>query len=149
MDNHNASTELFSLEIDETAKSTFLEMARWTKFLSIMGFIFLGLFVIAGIVLAMVADNMPGNSPFAVFGAVGTMVYFIGIAAVTFYPVYALLRFSTGIKPAIKNHDKFQFNRALRSLKNTFKYYGIMMIVFLGIYGVVIVVVAFTGVMNK
>ena len=142
-------TELFKLEIDETAKATFLEMARWTKFLAIMGFIFLGLIMIAGIVIAMFIDTMGASSPFAAFGAVGTMLYFLVIAAVTFYPLYALLRFSTGIKPAVKNADKERFNKALKALKNTFKYYGIMMIIFLGIYGAVIVVVAVTGVMNR
>jgi hypothetical protein len=149
MDSYNQdNTGLFTLEIDESAKRTFLEMARWTKFLSIMGFIFLGLMVLAGIVIAVVADSLPGNSPFAAFGIVGTMAYFLGIAAVTFYPIYALLRFSIGIKPAIKSADKLRFNNAITALKNTFKYYGIMMIIFLGIYGVVIVVVASRGVMN-
>ncbi len=56
MDN---STDLFSLEVDDTAKSTFLEMARWTKFLSILGLIFLGLMVLIGLILGMMADSLP------------------------------------------------------------------------------------------
>ena len=141
MNNYNQDNpNIFSLEIDEHAKHTFIEMARWTKFLSIMGFIFLGLMLLGGVAIAMLASSLPSSSPFAIFGPMGTLAYFLVIVAVTFYPVYALMKFSTGIKPALNNQDKFRFNAALTSLKNTFKYYGILMIAFIGLYGIIIVV---------
>ena len=146
MDN---STELFSLEVDETAKSTFLEMARWTKFLSILGLIFLGLMVLIGLALGMMADSLPGNNPIAAFGATGIIVYFLFLAGICIYPIITLLKYSTGIKAAINMNDKGRFNRSINHLKNTFKYYGILMIIMLCIYGVALVAVAVAGLSKR
>jgi len=44
MENFNRdNSEIFSMDVDDHAKITFLEMARWTKFLAILGFIVIGL----------------------------------------------------------------------------------------------------------
>lgn len=138
--NQNKS-EIFTLEVDETAKATFLEMSRWTKFLAIIWFVILGLMIAAGIVLGVamsrssaMAAAMPG------LGSASFIVIYIGFAALYFYPTYALLKYATGIKVALNTNDKLGFNKALVYLKNMFKYMGIMMIIMLCLYGLIIVV---------
>ena len=143
MDNYNQSPGLFSLEVDEVAKSTFLEMARWTKFLSIMGFIFSGLILVAGLVVGMAGATSEAfaGSSLALIGATGIMVFYVLIACIGIYPSLMLYRYATGIKNALMMNDKLHFNNALRSLKRVFKFYGIMIIVMLCIYGVAIIAV--------
>ena len=131
--------DIFSFEMDETAKSTFLEMTSWTKFLAIIGFIFMGIFIIVGFFVATSMSNMPAlSSGMCDLGSSGIVLVYIILAALYFYPTYALLKYSTGMKAAMNTNDKVQFNQALAYLKNMFKYIGILMIIVLAIYGLVI-----------
>ena len=57
-----------SLELDQQAFEALRESAKWSMFLAIIGFIGIGLMVIAAIimgsVMAMIPDDGFGNSPF-------------------------------------------------------------------------------------
>lgn len=139
--NLRGEQEIFRLEVDTTAKATFVEMARWTKFLAIFAFIMMGLAlagsVIAGIILSKFYDNSANTQPLVDGGATASIVVAviaIIVIAINLYPAYALLKFSTCIKAAVAADDKEEFNRAVRYLKNMFKYFGIMMIVVVCIY---------------
>lgn len=144
--NHDKS-EIFSFELDDQAKSTFHEMARWTKFLAILGFIFLGIIVVAGFFVAMAINNLSPvySSQFAGIGQAGIILIYLILAAIMFYPAYALLKYSTGMKSALATNNKLKFNQAITYLKNMFKYYGVLAIIFLGFYELVIVIVIFTS----
>jgi hypothetical protein len=67
------------------------------------------------------------------------MVVYILVVCLYFYPVFALLKFSNLIKPAVQAANKEQFNNAFRYLKNMFKYIGILTIIFLSFYGIAII----------
>jgi hypothetical protein len=132
--------EIFTLEVDESTKSTLLEMSRWTKFLAILGFVMLGLMILAGIILGIVmtqytamAAAIPG------IGSSAILLIYVVLAALYFYPTFALYKYSTGMKAALNNNDKPGFNKALVYLKNMFKYIGIIMIVILCLYGLIII----------
>jgi hypothetical protein len=134
--------DIFHLEVDEIAKSTMLEMSRWTKFLAILGFIAIGFMVLGGIVAGMLMANMPGiygNNFISSIGGVGITIIYLVLAAAEFYPVYALMKYSTNIKVALNTANKQQFNTAIRYLKNMFKYIGIMTIVLFAFYGIAII----------
>ena len=150
MENSNFNrSEIFSLEIDERAKTTFLEMARWTKFLAILGYIFLGLMVLAGLGLAMVAGTVSemANNPLAGVGAAGMIIMFLVVVGLYFYPIYALMKYSSSMKSAMVTGSKEQFNTAVMYLKNMFKYMGILMIIVLCIYGIAIIFGVIGGLM--
>ena len=144
MENFNReNSEIFSVEVDDSAKITFLEMARWTKFLSILGFIFLGLMILGGVAFGLVISSSPifANQlgPLSSIGAAGIIILYVLMAAIMFYPTYALFKYSTGMKTALNTNNKQKFNEAIAYLKNVFKYYGIMAIIFLGLYGLLMV----------
>jgi hypothetical protein len=144
MDSYNQSnSSIFSMEIDEQGKSNFLEMARWTKFLAIVGFIFMGLGFVAFVMLGSATmNNMAAlsgeTSQYASLGMTAMIIMYIIIAALYFYPLYALLKYSTGIKTALQTNDKIKFNDAIGYLKGMFKYLGILMIICLALYGIII-----------
>src|ERR1700752_3850326 len=98
MDPLKKTPDLFAMELDETARATFLEMARWTKFLSILGFIAMGLMILGGVVLSAVSASLPGDNPLAMIGATGVLLYFLVISALIFYPTYMLLKYSVSVK---------------------------------------------------
>ncbi|MES2702968.1 MAG: hypothetical protein V4649_10030 [Bacteroidota bacterium] len=133
-------SEIFSLEVDPYGKATFLEMARWTKFLAILGYIFLGLMLLMGVVMLMAAGAASTfNSAFAGLGAMSIFIMFLFIIAIYFYPIFALMKYSTNMKMAMLTNSKSHFNEAIRHLKNMFKYVGILAIIFLCLYGLVFI----------
>ena len=152
---NRGNSDIFKLEVDAAAKSNFLEMARWTKFLAILGFVFLGLMLAAGIFFGLnmsdISSAYGGNATIA--GATGVVqvliiVLFVIIVAVYIYPTYALLKYSSCIKTAIAAENKEQFNLAIKYLKNMFKYIGILMIICLVLYGLEIIFVIIAA-MNR
>jgi hypothetical protein len=133
--------EIFRLEVDGTARSHFLEMARWTRFLAIFCYILMALALVGGVlgsfILSKYADNNAlGQSPLGPALAITIVVVIVGIY---FYPTYSLLKYSTSIKEAVTTDNKELFNQAIRHLKNVFKYFGILMIIVIAIYGLQIV----------
>ena len=138
--NHN-KPDIFTLEVDEYGKATFLEMTRWTKFLAILGFVMIGLMLLFGVGMAMMASTFSqmSTNPMGNIGGVGIFIVVLFAIGVYFYPIYALLKYSSGMKLAMQTNSKEQFNSAIMYLKNMFKYIGILMIIFLCLYAVLIV----------
>lgn len=129
---------IFNLEVDEVAKSHMLEMGRWGKFLSVIGFIMIGLMITGGLFASMAMSSLSSNG---LLGGISGMAFFfiyLVMAALIFYPTYALFKFSTNIKPALHTMNREQFNTAFANLKSMFKYWGIMTIILLSMYGIII-----------
>lgn len=142
--NFRDEQEIFKLEVDATAKNNFLEMARWTKFLAVLGFVTIGLLFVLGIVISFVLSNTSlGGSQFSSLGAVGPVAFilvFLTIIGVNFYPIFALFRYSQCIKVAMNTDNKGELNNAIRHLKNMFRYIGILTIIMLAFYGFNIII---------
>ncbi len=158
MDRFNSGKqEIFNLEIDENAKSSFLDMARWTKFLAVLGIVVQSIVLCLGIFLSLFLGNFaeayggPSATAIASMGAAGpiaVVVFFVVIIGVNAYPIYALLKYSTCIKIAVNTDNREQFNRAIRYLKGMFKYIGILAIIMLVIYGLEVIIAILTGMAN-
>jgi hypothetical protein len=107
---------------------------KWTMFLSITGFIFLGLLVILGIITGTfltafnLSDKIPGM-PDAVL-----MALVFGVALVCFFPVLFLYRFSKYTSVALATYDRGALHKALKYLKLYFVYVGILLIVVITVY---------------
>jgi len=140
MENYNNdNSEIFGMELDPMVKSTFLEMARWTKFLSILGFIALGLMLVGGFFVGIALSKMASGNALAGVGTTGIIMIYIVIAAINFYPVYALMKYSTCMKSALNTNNKLKFNEAVHYLKNFFKYFGILAVIVLCLYGLIFI----------
>ena len=128
---------IFSLEINDHVKSLLLNMARWTKFLAIFGFVLMGLMAVALCISIITGQGMAnaGNAGQAgyLFGTmIGAVIALVGIY---FYPTYALLMYSSRIRKAFAATNQEQFESALKYLKNSFRYVSILMIICLVLYG--------------
>jgi hypothetical protein len=56
------------------------------------------------------------------------------IVALYFFPCYFLLRFSAKMNSALASDDAATLNESLRNLKVTFRYMGILTIIFLALF---------------
>jgi len=128
-------SDIFSFELDEYGRSNLLEMTRWTKFLAIVGFILMGIMLMAAIFSSMALSSLSSNPLFAGLGGTALILFYVIILSLYFYPVYSLWKYSTLMKVALHTSDKKKFNDAIVYLKNMFKYFGIVTLVVLGLNG--------------
>lgn len=144
----SGDVSLFNLSIDNISKAHLNETAKWARFLSIAGFIFLGIIVIAGIGFTVfLSTNMAGMTD-GEFGATGAMAgmgvgmafFYVLIAAVWFFPILYLYRFSNSLRKAVASDDQQALNIAFQNLKICLRYVGIVSIIVLAIYAIAIVV---------
>ena len=128
------------IEIEnETLK--YLNTARkWAMFLAIIGFIFLGLIIIIGLIAGTFLTAF--NSGEKSLGIPESLMFIpvLLVALLYFFPVLFLFRFSKHTSHAIQTLDKLEFHKAMKNLKSYFAYIGIMIIVVFSFYIVVLIV---------
>ncbi|MCG8696478.1 MAG: hypothetical protein MI922_00375 [Bacteroidales bacterium] len=124
--------------VSEKGKADLKIGRGWALFLAIMGFIFIGFMIIAGIgmtiasVFAGASTDMPFS--FAWFG----LIYFI-FAGIHFIPVFFLYRFTSSLQSALQNDNNAELNLSFQNLKMLFKSSGILLIVGIALYFLMII----------
>jgi Family of unknown function (DUF5362) len=129
-------SNLFDLQLDQTALNYLNESARWARFLAIIGFITCGFMVIGGFLYGSdVANQFASLSGegFIVGKGVLSFIY-IFIALILFFPCLYLFNFSSKMRKAFRGNDQPVLSDALKNLKSFFKFYGIFTIIMLSIY---------------
>ncbi|MFQ3296948.1 MAG: hypothetical protein ACI9JT_000590 [Polaribacter sp.] len=129
-----AITELEQLTITSAAKGFLTETAKWCKFLSILGFVGLGLLLLSSFFINTIYSNMPQATtmPFNL-GIVMTIVYIL-IIAIYIFPIYYLYQFSLQLKKALISKDDETLANAFEMLKSHYKFTGVFTIIMLSIY---------------
>lgn len=143
MEQSQEQNSLFGLNIDQIGKTHLWDAARWARFLSICGFVLLGLMIIYGIAMSVVFANVmsssenwpPGYERNGMSGAmglgmgVGMAVFYVICAAVAFFPYLFLFRFATKMKNALLSTDQSILNDSFKNLKILYRYMGILTII--------------------
>jgi hypothetical protein len=132
------------LTITEDIRSFIYESSKWTKFLSIVGFVFTGLMVMLSLSVGAIMSSMNSmvgaqNNPYAAMGTGFLTVFLLITAAIYFYPSFILFKFSAAAKQAVLYGDQESLSTAMEKLKSFFKFWGILLIVILGFYALAIV----------
>ena len=143
---------LFSLSIDPSSKEHLAEAAKWARFLAIIGFVFLGFLVVAGIAVSVTISRLSSgfsdpafrNSGFSSAMGVGTAFVYLVMAIIYLFPLLYLLRFANAARTALTTNDQELLNDSFRNLKRFLRYLGILTIIGLG-FLVVSVVVSIAG----
>jgi Na+/H+ antiporter NhaC len=134
----SGNTDLFDLHLDQSSINYLSEAARWSRFLSIIGFIYCGLLVLCGLfigtIMSTLAPAMGNESAFAAMGSVFMGFFIFSMALLLFFPAYYLYNFSTKLRRAVQHNDQPVLTESLKNLKSFFKFYGILVIVLLSFY---------------
>lgn len=142
---NNPITQLEQLTLTSASKRFLRETAKWSFFLSIMGFIMIGFMLILAIfantIFGMAAAMQPGVPKN--IGMIMTITYLI-LAVIYFFPVYYLLQFSNKMKKALQTKNDETLANAFEMLKSHYKFLGVFTIITLSLY-VLGVVVAMLG----
>lgn len=125
------------LKITEEMKENLLKATKWIKFINIVGCISMGFLAIVGFIAIFwgFMDGYRGTGSCIPMG-----IIYIILAAI-YYPV--LKRFFSFInqaRSACRYDDNKELNDMFDSLRYVLKYFGIICLVFLGIYAFAIIV---------
>jgi hypothetical protein len=135
------SSNLFELQLDQPSINYLSETARWSRFLSIMGFIYCGFMVLFGLFFSTVMRMVPtvSDSGMTAVGNGFLGVFIIILSLIMFFPALYLWNFSSKIRKAFNNNDQTLLTESLKNLKSFFKFYGIFLIVALSFYALALI----------
>jgi hypothetical protein len=122
---------------------------KWTMFFAILGFIFLGMMIIAGVAAGAflsIFDQSPSGADIPKWLVIAIIA---GFAILYFFPIFYLFRFSTHMRNAVQNFSNDDLRRAFRNLKSYFVYLGVLVIIMLSLYFVALVVAGASLVLLK
>lgn len=127
------------IHFSQSMKEYILSTAKWSRFLSILGFIGIGFMVIGAFTVGFFVNNSAsafGGGQSAMSGIPSflfTVLYLI-FAAIYFFPVYFLFKFSSNAIKAVNNNAQSQMEESLHNLKRHYQFIGILTIIVLSIY---------------
>jgi hypothetical protein len=123
---------ILELQVDQTASKNLSDVARWAKFLSILGFVCTGFLLIFFIAMrsqitSALSRLIPGFSDLDSMGMLITII--VIVAGLVGLLLYFLFKGSILIKKGIETKNQETFNNGLARLKAYFIMYGIITIV--------------------
>ncbi len=138
-----------TLKITHEITSHLNGAGKWGKFLAIMGFVFMALMLVMGIIMSIALSFIPSQQA-GIFPFPPVLIGFIYliIGAIYFLPILYLYRFSTGIKQALLLKNQNQLAKAFFNLKLLYRFIGILMIVFLALYPIIIILMISIGIFS-
>jgi hypothetical protein len=136
----NENLESPNLQLDYLSQNHLDAIRKWTLFLSILGFVFIGLMFAIVIVLSVVK----GFGSNQVLGFL-MFIPLIFVCAIYFFPIYFLFQFARYSKMAILNKNNELLSQALLNLKRHYTFMGILAIIGICVYIVVIPIMISTG----
>lgn len=130
--------------LDDQALVHLNETRNWTFFLAILGFIVIGLMILAGIIISLVFTSL--NTP-KMPGILGIFYPFIFIimGVLYFFPSYFLFQFSKYTSMTLRERSTELFSKAMKFLKYYYRYTGILVIIVIGFYVIFFVVALIMG----
>lgn len=138
---HNLNSQPTSVYTLNGEAINFLgQIAKWAKFLSILGFVMMGLLVVFGLFAGtFFAKFMPAGQAGSMPSMAFAIMYSL-IALLYFFPIYYLFNFSNKILRAIRNDSSADLTSAFSNLKSHYKFMGVLAIVFLSFYALMAVI---------
>ncbi len=118
-----------SLQITPNVREMWRQIANWSMFFAILLFIALGLMTIFGLLVAFSMMRAETVLILFLFIIYGTLIFFPGLY---FY------RFAQQAKLALRTDDTNLMEEAFLNLKRFYRFTGIVLIVFIGLYLLII-----------
>ena len=132
--------EIRKIEIEHDTLKYLNTTRKWAMFLAIIGFIFLGLIIVIGLIAGTFLTAFSSGEKSLGIPESLMFVPVLLLAVIYFFPVLFLFRFSKHTSHALHTLDKQELHKAIRNLKAYFAYIGILIIVVLIIYIIALIV---------
>lgn len=126
---------ILGMEVEPQGRANLTEVARWGKFLAIVGYVFMGIFVL---MLAFAWNSFmnaftgsypdPYSSSIMSASSGFFLVIIVLFLGIFFTLLFFLLRGATRIKTGLRDNDQAVFNSGLANLRNYFIMFGVLSI---------------------
>ena len=110
------------------------ETRKWTLFLSILGFIGVGILAVLGFSIGPIIAKYSGYSLGSTFPSFLFGFIYLIIAVIFFFPVYFLYKFSVFAKRAFKSFELGDLHLAVKNLRTHYQIIGVIAIISVGLY---------------
>lgn len=126
------------LIVTEDMRSYIYDMAKWANFLGIVGFVISAFLLLAALTVGPTINANPEMAK--MLGQLGAMdgttisIVFLFYGLLIFYPSLLMVRYAMKAKQGVLYGEQENLNEAMNRLKSLFKYFGILAIVFIGLY---------------
>jgi len=141
MTTHTPIQQLEQLTITNASRNFLDEIAKWAKFLSILGFVLIGvLFVFAFFATPIFEIAMEKQTGTPTSLGFTMLITNLGLAIIYFFPVYYLLQFSNKMKKALVDKNEDTLAKAFEMLKSHYKFIGVFTIITLSLYALFAIV---------
>ena len=109
---------LFELQVDPVSIQHLQDAAKWGKFLSIIGFIMIGLLVFLGVVMGTMLSAFSSAANVGNLKVGMISVFYIAFAFLYFFPCLYLFRFSNKMQIAFRTNDQESLTDGFANLKS-------------------------------
>jgi len=126
------------LKITPESMAYLSSIATWAKFLSIVGFVFVGLLVVIAIFAGAIMSSI-----YSIYAAVSGMtitIIYLAIALIYFFPVLFAYKFATNLRKALVIKDTPTLTESFKNLSYYCLFVGILTIIGLVLLAIGIIV---------
>lgn len=125
------------LIITEEIRSYIYDAAKWAHFLAIVGFVISGIMFLAALTLGSAMKSSPEVAAMmgelVKIGGTAITIVFIAYALAIFYPSLLLFSYAKKAKLGVLYGEQESLNDAFNKLKSLFKYWGVLVLIFIGL----------------
>ena len=125
------------LIVTEEIRSDIYDVAKWANFLAIIGFLIAGFMVLAALTVGAAMTTNPEIAkmlgPIAGVGTGAITVVFLAYGLAIFYPSLLMFKYSKQAKLGVLYGEQESLNDAFSKLKSLFKYWGVIVLIFIGL----------------
>jgi hypothetical protein len=135
----DAAPEIKKIELEQETLNYLNTTRKWSMFLAISGFIFIGLIIVIGVIAGTFLTAFNTGESGLGFSDSLMVGIFLAIAIIYFFPVLFLFRFSKHTALAVKTLNKQELHKAFKNLKYFFGYIATLLIICFTLYLTVLI----------
>ncbi|GJM31309.1 MAG: hypothetical protein DHS20C18_03100 [Saprospiraceae bacterium] len=139
METSNLIDDQMNLHLSEDNKSDLIATAKWAKFLSIVGFVMMGLMLLGIFAASSMMAYMLQESTGGLIGSGVIIVFYLILLGIFFFPLLFQFRFANKALVAVETGNQSALTGAFSNLKSMYKFWGIYTAIILGLYGLILV----------
>lgn len=144
--NQAPTSESFSITINDEMKHDMIKGAKWAKFMSILGFVFLGILLVIIFSIKRLFTFLSGmmgsvsTFPDQYMESIGSLIAipYVIMAVIYFFPVLYLFQYSSRTIRGLKMNDQQMFGSGMKKLMAHFRYVGVLTITIIALEVIII-----------
>ncbi len=139
----------YMIGLTDEATQHMATIRKWAAFLSILGFICVGLMVLFAFSFGFLMNFAGTENELSRFPALFATVFYVVLAGVYFFPIFYLYQFSVHAKNGLGQSDVYQLTIAMKYLKSHYVFIGVMAIVALALVPIGIALAVIIALANR